>query len=297
MKDYYREIPPRELVGYGFEFFSITARETGIHTSAHMHPAVEMLYIISGSFEIGIDRRIYKAGKGDMVIFRSNVIHTIDYIPNGEIGEYYVLKATPELICQTYSGENSSSQFLKFLRRKEDDVSVVSADCLPIEIKQVWERMIQEYYISDEQYFAIERAYVGVMLSLLVRHILPSDTAADADSNISEKTVSLIYDCIDYINDNYASDITAKDCAEYVHLSYSYFAKLFKEVVGKSFKEHLIDVRLAKAYNKIISDTQSITEIAYSCGYRNLSHFIFEFRKRYGVSPSETRKKCFQVYR
>ena len=106
-----------------------------------------------------------------------------------------------------------------------------------------------------------------------------------------EKTVALIHQSVQYINENYASDITPNQCAASIHLSYSYFAKLFRAVIGKTFKEYLTGVRLAKAHNALLSTAIPITDVAVACGYTNLSYFISEYKKVYGKTPGDTRKE------
>ncbi len=291
MEFFYKEAPPKMLLEYGFEFFSTTVESFEIYTKAHIHPAIEMLYIIGGSFEIGIDRQLKHASEGDIVLFRSNVIHTIKRASKEETGMYYVLKISPDLLFRIYSGGSGTSQFINFLRRSENDISVIEAKNIPTAVKELWERMIDEYEHTDDLSYSVQRSYASVMLSLLLRSALAQNTASESVDGISEKNVLTVYDSISYINKNYALPITAEACAAYVHLSYSYFAKLFKNVVGKSFKEYLIGIRLSRAYNSIISGSSSITEIAFASGYSNLSHFIAEFKKMYGKSPNEIRKK------
>ena len=61
--------------------------------------------------------------------------------------------------------------------------------------------------------------------------------------------------------------------------------------MGKTFKEYLTGVRLAKAHNILISTSLPITDVAVACGYSNLSYFISEYRKAYGKTPRDARKE------
>jgi AraC-like DNA-binding protein len=61
--------------------------------------------------------------------------------------------------------------------------------------------------------------------------------------------------------------------------------------MGKTFKEYLTGVRLAKAHNILIATDIPITDVAISCGYTNLSYFISEYKKVYGRTPRDTRKE------
>ena len=77
-----------------------------------------------------------------------------------------------------------------------------------------------------------------------------------------------------------------------LHISYGYFAKLFKAVVGKTFKEYLCDVRMSHAHNMLVSSNNSVTEIASTCGYDNLSYFVAEYKKTFGKTPKAVQKEA-----
>ncbi len=70
-----------------------------------------------------------------------------------------------------------------------------------------------------------------------------------------------------------------------------FLAKLFRTITGKSFKEYLTAIRLAKAYNILIATDLPITDVALSCGYNNHTYFTAEYKKYYGKTPTETRKE------
>lgn len=69
-----------------------------------------------------------------------------------------------------------------------------------------------------------------------------------------------------------------------------HFARLFRELVGTPPHRYLRDIRLNRAA-AMLRDGGSVTSTCYDVGFSNLSHFIRSFRKRFGFSPSEQRKK------
>ena len=288
MTDYYREKELPQMSEYGIEFFALKHKEQGGVTRAHVHPAIEFIYVTVGKYEIGVDNDVFVAEKGDLLLFRSNVIHTIK--PLGDNGEYYVLKINPTLLFQIFTGKDNNGCVIPFIHKSSDDISFFKSEIIPDETKEILDDMICEYNRSDRFFYASERAFAARLLISLLRSLISTKTAID-DSDISERSVALIHKSVKYINDNYASDITPDECAASIHLSYSYFAKLFRAVMGKTFKEYLMGVRLAKAHNILISTTLPITDVAASCGYGNLSYFISEYKKIYGKTPRETRKE------
>ena len=85
MADYYKEKELPQMSEYGIEFFSLKHKGQGGVTRAHVHPAIEFIYVTVGKYEIGVDNDVFVAEKGDLLLFRSNVIHTIK--PLGDNGE------------------------------------------------------------------------------------------------------------------------------------------------------------------------------------------------------------------
>ena len=290
MADFYKETGQPYLEEYGIDFFIQKNNSAGVTARAHIHPAIEFIYITQGTFQIGIDNEQFMAGVGDLVLFRANAIHTIRLISD-DAGEYFVLKINPSLLFQMFLGSDNNGCVIPFIHRNAGDISLFPHTDIPKETKQILDLMIYESTHSDRFFFAVERSYAAALLVSLLRTVIKPRSISDEGGELSEKSIALIYESVKYINDNYASEITPTDCAANIHLSYSYFAKLFRAVMGKTFKEYLTGVRLAKAHNILISTSLPITDVAALCGYGNLSYFIAEYKKMYGKTPREARKE------
>ncbi len=288
MTDFYKEKELPQMSEYGIKFFVLNHNDRGDVVRAHIHPAIEFIYVTGGRYEIGVDNDTFIAEKGDLLLFRSNVFHTIKHLADD--GEFHVLKINPALLFRIFTGKDASGCVIPFIHKSPEDVSFFPSKDIPDETKIILFDMIAEYEHSDRFFYASERAFSTRLLISLLRTVTPPKSSID-DGEISERSVALIHESIEYINENYASDITPAECAASIHLSYSYFAKLFRAVMGKTFKEYLTGVRLAKAHNILISTSLPITDVAASCGYCNLSYFISEYRRVYGKTPRDTRKE------
>lgn len=289
--DYYIEKENSIMKEYGIEFFLAEKKNIGKIARSHIHPSLEFIYIKEGVFEIGIDNQTVIAKKGDFLIFRANVIHTITLIEN-IIGTYYVLKVAPTLLFQIFVGKNQLAYTMPFLQKHSQDISYISSKDIPAEIKRIWDIMIIEFSKNESDLCVYQRIHASELLLQLSRHFCSYFNTDSLSKELNEHTVNLIYESISFINKNFASDITALSCAEHIHVSYSYFARLFKAVTGKTFKEYLNTIRLSKARDALLQTDIPVTDVAMSCGFNSPSYFTAEYKKIYGKTPHQTKKEA-----
>jgi transcriptional regulator GlxA family with amidase domain len=88
-----------------------------------------------------------------------------------------------------------------------------------------------------------------------------------------------------YVRNNLSQPLTVADMAEQVSLSPSAFAHLFPEVTGRTPYQFLKDVRLDRARDLLVAGHMPVTLVSKEVGYSSASHFIREFRRRFGYTP------------
>lgn len=291
MSEYYVESANEDLGKNGIEFFPVRTSETGAVALPHIHPSLEFIYVKKGVFEITVDNRhTFTAYPGSMLIFRANTIHTISHL-SGENSLYYVLKISPSLVLQTFSGDLREKYSLPFLQKRNFDIVHIDGEDLTPKISKLWEEMISEATTS-ETFFISQRINASRMLLSLSCDVLAPVGALEEKEAVSEHTVEQIYSVLNYVNKNFSSDIKASDCAARMHFSYGYFAKIFRAVTGKTFKEYLFDLRMSYAHTMLISSNASVTEIASECGYSSLAYFVSEYKRVFGKTPKTTQKNA-----
>ena len=90
---------------------------------------------------------------------------------------------------------------------------------------------------------------------------------------------------VDYINNNYNSNIKVNDIANYVGLNRSYFSNLFTKKIGISPQEYLISLRMEKACNLLTNLQLSIGDVSRMVGYEDQLTFSKIFKKTKSISP------------
>jgi len=88
-----------------------------------------------------------------------------------------------------------------------------------------------------------------------------------------------------YIREHLAEPLSVADLADYVCLSPSAFAHLFRDITGMSPYQFIKGVRMDSARELLVQGEMNVSEIARTVGYSSLSHFVNEFKRHFGVTP------------
>ncbi len=105
----------------------------------------------------------------------------------------------------------------------------------------------------------------------------------------NDKKNTAIQQAMRYIKKHYSSNITLMDVAEHVHLTPTYFSRLFKQETDSTFKEYLTTIRLEESKRLLQSTDYSLLDIAIATGFEDQSYFSRVFKKHTGVTPSQFR--------
>ena len=96
---------------------------------------------------------------------------------------------------------------------------------------------------------------------------------------------------VSYIESNYSRRITLENIAAAGNVCKTTCCSLFSSYTHQTPNVYLVNYRLSKGAELLIQTDLSITEICYETGFTGASYFTEMFRKSYGCSPTEYRKK------
>ena len=147
---------------------------------------------------------------------------------------------------------------------------------------QTYNEEMQEIYDVDRLCFWL----TGVLKQFMT--LLFGDEATSG-RNVMQRALS-------HIRDHMGEHISLDEVARVVHLSPSYFSRLFKSEAGQTFSEYLQTVRIERAKSFLKNGEFSLTEIAEKTGFFDQSHFIKTFKQATGVTPGLYRRRRDRGY-
>lgn len=133
------------------------------------------------------------------------------------------------------------------------------------------------------------------LMSILHDLSISRDYRVLSDSGFSDGEVfsynsRRIEKVMEFIHSSFDKQITLGEAAKIASMTESAFSRFFKLRTGMTFIDCLTEVRLGHASRMLISTTKTIAEIAYSCGFNNISNFNRIFRRKKGCTPRELRE-------
>jgi AraC family transcriptional regulator len=94
---------------------------------------------------------------------------------------------------------------------------------------------------------------------------------------------------LDYINEYLGQDIKLTDLAALVDMSQFHFSHRFKQAIGVSPYQYLLQQRVERAKKLLKQTERSIMDIALECGFSSYSHLSKQFRQLTGITPKAYR--------
>ncbi|MFC4775731.1 helix-turn-helix domain-containing protein [Paenibacillus sp. GCM10023252] len=110
-------------------------------------------------------------------------------------------------------------------------------------------------------------------------------------NKLEKRNKKLIEKVEQYILDHLEDGITLKDLAKQFLYSPNHLGQMFKEETSMHFSDYILNLRLDRVKQLLDDPTMKIYEAADRLGFKNMTHFYRLFKKRFGISPGDYRKK------
>ena len=249
------------------------------HEEKHFHPDMEVIYVVLGSIKVRIIDTEYILNKRDVIVINSGVEHIVIGKDESIICIAYYPRSVLSLLCDKAEG-------MFFICN-----STVNLEYSYKKIRNIFQEIVLEYMKQNEQNVCMEWSLLYKLLACLIDEFAISEESQDG--HVLSDSVRL-QKMIQYIIQNFSRNISLSELAEKMYTSSSTLSRFFKKQTGIYFADYVNQIRMRYAVQGLLYTEESITKIAVDSGFSNLSVFNRLFKKMYGSTPNEYRKKLKQ---
>lgn len=229
-----------------------------------------LVYIIKGEgFFSSINCQEKKISKGDVFFIAPGQWHSYQPIANIGWDEYYV----------TFQGDYFSNLLNKIINWKNPILHIGIND-------QIVKHFNEMFDCAWSQKAGFQAVLAGIIM-----HILGLIYSISKDLDCGSDSMQKIQEACVLMRENIYSKFTPEDIAKSINMSYSKFRKLFKSYTGLAPHQYMLQLKLSKIKDLLISTEMSIQDIAMELNFESADYFSYFFRSKTGINPLSYRKE------
>lgn len=278
----YNEIEQRGTDDFPFAFFCVDKDHSRYNMVSHWHTEFELIRIVEGEFHITLNNKLYIAKKGDIIFINSETVH-----------HGYPVKCMYECIVFhadfLYSAHFDCFSFIKNII----DCEYMINEFFSVGFGKSYDALndIFETIKSNSQIrkFLVISAFYNFFASVYEEKLYTLNIGNNALTN--DKSIIMLKTILSFLRENYDKPISLETISYTIQKSPKYVGAFFKRMTGKTPIEYLNEYRIEKAARKLRLTDMSVTDIAFSSGFSDLSYFIKIFKRIKGISPRKYRVK------
>ena len=254
----------------------------------HEHEFFEILCIYDGTAQTTIQGISHTLHTGDICIIPPHTKHSVGVFDDS-IAVNILIRGTTfqSTFFQALTADNALAQFFAHvLYRKTEGNYLIFHTGNDVRICDMLETMYIEYLAHEKYSYTFLNSILILFWAMLLRYhendiesILTKDTS---DNSMTE--------ILNYLNHHYQT-ATLSDTAAHFGYSTSHFSTLIKEGTGQTFLQIIRNIKLNQACRALRESSLSNNAICKLVGYDSPEHFMRTFKKTYGMTPGEYRKK------
>ncbi len=270
-----------------FECFYFDTSKECFPVKPHWHYYAEMIYIIEGCAEMQCGEKNYILSENEMIFFHPQTVHSI-YSAGGKKLFYAVIKFDINQLDMSPQYAPKLRSIFRSAEKMNMQIMFPSSLCAELNAKAVFETCVDE--IQNHRYAndIVVKSRLYELLTRLIR-IWQSCGFSINGEVFAEDNHFDINNITAYIDSRICDGVTATDIAKQCRMSYSYFAKKFLSVYGKTCKEYIEEMRIYKAEEFLLYTDFDLSYISQETGFSDCSHMIKSFKRYKGVTPKKFR--------
>ena len=249
----------------GIYTFFYQEKEQGFVFPGEEHPTPELTYVDQGELHSVADGQDILLKAGDIAIFGPNQWHM----------QYADVGVAPRFV--TISFDMDGADIAPLLNRKFT---------APQQATSLIQQMLQEQERMDDFSTDMIIAHLTTLLLLLLRQA-DSPAIKLRSSNAVHSENEIIRRAQQYIGNHIREKLSVPILAQKVGVSPSYLTALFHKNLQISPGEYIRRIKLQESKQMIRENSMNFTEIAQALQYSTVHHFSRQFKKKFGLTPSE----------
>lgn len=264
----YHEAMQRGTPDFPAELYHLDYNHPRYQMCAHWHSEFELMRVISGKLRLFLNECEYLLQEGDSVVVPGGIIHSAQ----AENCVYECIVFSPSLMYvspQCRSIVKSYVQQSRFYKNNDT-------------MNEVFESIFHK-----EKGFEFD--FLSGVYKLLSD--ITKNTQEISLHTVKNEKYEKIKSALVLIEESYASHLTLAELAQSCKMSPNYFCRFFKEMTQQTPFDYINIYRINVACEMIAAGQKNITEIAFSCGFNDLSYFIKIFKRYKGISPKAYMKE------
>lgn len=251
----------------------------------HDHYYCELLYVMKGTASVTLESKKHILTKGSVVFVHASVKHSVTSGPGTNVAS---VRFDPCMLVPQGAAFDDLPFFLKRAGSSLCAQAVFPSGTLP---EAVCEFCFSQCLIEERRcefgYDIAKNAYIGrIVLEIMRRWSEAGFSTATEKSYKSELDINSV---TAYIMGNFEEQLKVEELAAKCGMSYSYFAKCFRERYGSSCKEYIEKIRVEKAEKLLLFTAHDLSFISQELGFSDCSHLIKVFKKHKGITPRQFR--------
>ena len=286
---------PKEERHHGTAFFPVGVYEQ--HQSPdvmivdfHWHDEWEFLWLLDGrgQFQINNHRETLEAGQ--MMIVPSQVIH--GGIPfAGQSCSFRAIVFHPRLLLGEAGDLLAAAYIEPFVWRHRHFPTFLSAQAhLTCKLRTLCNSLF--HLCQRRQPYGYEILVKGQLFTAWALLLSQSPFSTQQISTRETQRQAKMRRILQYIQNHLTESLAEEDLAACLNFSKDYFCRFFKASMCMTPIEYIHRCRIKKAATYLQTHPElSIMEIAYACGFNNLSYFNLIFKRLLGYTPTEYKKR------
>lgn len=279
----YREQRQQGTFEFPIEFYHVEPSHSRYQMPYHWHPEYEIIRIMEGYFHLTVGDQVIDAKEGDVLFLQDGALH--GGIPENCIYECLVFDMNFIL-----KENNICAKITQKIIRHE----FVMHQLLPSNLVSIHNTIENLFHAISEKKLGYEFLTQGFLYQLL--GLLLSENLYEINANAahsSQQHVLLFKRVLNYIEEHYTERITLEDLSKIAGMNPKYFCRFFREMSYRTPIDYLNYYRIECACEQLVTTKATIIEVAFNCGFNDISYFIKTFRKYKGITPKQYLKKEF----